>query len=69
MAAHEEGIIREAGEACRLARLHGCTIEVHIRRWPFRQTDVVIRPDGALSVAVDGLDADTKVIPQTTPVE
>lgn len=58
MSAHEEGILRETAEATRMARLHGCTIEVSIKRFGHR-VDVVIRPDG-----VPDPDADrTAVLP------
>lgn len=58
MSAHEEGIIREAADAAQMARLHGCSIDVKIKRFG-HFTAVTITPDGEVHVEVD---ADTKVL-------
>jgi hypothetical protein len=38
MGDHEEGIIREAANATQMARLHGCAIDVEIKRFGHRTT-------------------------------
>jgi hypothetical protein len=38
MTQHEEGIIREAAKAAQMARLHGCAIDVDIKRFGHRTT-------------------------------
>ena len=44
MTAHEEGIIREAAAAAQMARLHGCSINVEIKRFG-HTTSVMVTPN------------------------
>ena len=57
MSAHEEGIIREAAEATRLARMFGCAIEIHISRFGHK-TSVVISPNPLVKPVVE-IDGET----------
>jgi hypothetical protein len=59
MSTHEEGIIREAANAARMARLHGCAINVEIHRWG-HTTVVRVTPDGEGELTTIG--EDTEVI-------
>lgn len=52
MSTHEEGIIREAAAAAQMARLHGCAIDVKIKRFG-HMTSVTINPEGDWELTVD----------------
>jgi hypothetical protein len=60
MSDHENGIIREAAAACQMAEIHGCNIDVHIRRWG-HLTTVKVTPLGGAEVKVD--DQPTMILP------
>lgn len=64
MSAHEEGIIREAAEAAQMARLHGCSIDVKIKRFG-HMTSVTITPDGEVTVEMDAATKVLEAVPET----
>ena len=59
MSSHEEGIIREVSDACKMVQMHGCSIDLTIKR--FGHTTVIkVTPNGG-TVKID--DMPTQILP------
>jgi|tagenome__1003787_1003787.scaffolds.fasta_scaffold20989748_7 hypothetical protein len=57
MSEDDVAIINAAADAAKMARLHGCAIDVHIDRWG-RKIHVEVTPAGDLDV--NGLEPDVE---------
>ena len=57
MSEDDAAIINAAADAAKMARLHGCAIDVHIDRWG-RKIHVEVTPAGDLDV--NGLEPDVE---------
>jgi hypothetical protein len=62
MSNDDVAIINAAADAARMARLHGCAIDVHIGRWG-RKIHVQVSPSG--EVELNGLGAQAALEPAT----
>ncbi|MDX6591863.1 MAG: hypothetical protein QOJ13_1059 [Gaiellales bacterium] len=63
MSNDDVAIINAAADAAKMARLHGCAIDVHIDRWG-RKIHVQVSPSG--DVELVGLDATNVLEPAVT---
>ncbi|MDX6534438.1 MAG: hypothetical protein QOF68_2182 [Gaiellales bacterium] len=63
MSNDDVAIINAAADAAKMARLHGCAIDVHIDRWG-RKIHVQVSPSG--DVELVGLDATDVLEPAVT---
>jgi hypothetical protein len=53
MSDDDVAIINAAADAAKMARLHGCAIDVHIDRWG-RKIHVQVSPSGEVDADADG---------------